>query len=120
MWLNWNGEETFQLKTQIDKYTCVWSFQNLKVTTKWLANTLVNGVKEQPQIKVSSIQENIQRKYVMKISRSKAYRAKRKGIELVKGNHAEQYEKLWDYCGELLRGGVKFNVCAYDCLVNGE
>lgn len=108
----------------VDKHTYTRLFKNNRVTSKWLANKLVDRVKEQPNIKVNTIQEKIQREYVVKISRSKTYRAKQKAVDMVEGNHAEQYGKLWDYCCELLwdntGSSVKLSVGAYDCVVKGE
>lgn len=40
---------------------------------------------------------------MVQISRSKAYRAKRRALDLVEGSHKEQYAALWDYCNELKR-----------------
>lgn len=42
-------------------------------------------------------------KFVVQISRSKAYRAKRRALDMVEGSHKEQYAKLWDYSIELRR-----------------
>lgn len=42
-------------------------------------------------------------KFVVQISRSKAYRAKRRALDLVEGSHKEQYVSLWDYYNELKR-----------------
>ena len=36
------------------------------------------------------------------VNRSQIYRTKRKALEMIQGNHKEQYNMLWDYC-EMVR-----------------
>lgn len=86
------------MRTPVDKHICSRSFDNLRATSNWLAGKLLNRVKEQPNIKLTTIQEKIQQKFVVKVSKSKAYWGKRKAIEMVEGNHAKQYGKLRIYC----------------------
>lgn len=95
------NERTFQLKTLVDEHTCSKSFKNRRLSSKWLSKHIVDDVKEQPRIKLVSIQDKLKRKYVVQISRGKAFRAKQKALDIVHGSHKEQYSKLWEYCEEL-------------------
>jgi hypothetical protein len=40
---------------------------------------------------------------VVNISRSQAYRARKKALELIEGSFVEQYGRIWDYCAEVRR-----------------
>lgn len=109
---------TFQIKTCVMEHNCTRSYKNVRLNSKFLFNKLINKVKDQPNIKLSRIQERVQKKYVVHISRSKAYRAKRRALDKVEGSHAEQYASLWDYCHELRRSNIgstiKMNVNGYN------
>jgi hypothetical protein len=96
-------ELTFQLKTLQLEHSCSRCFKNPRMTAKFLAKKLVGRVKDQPDIKLKSIQKKVHRKYVTHISQSKAYRAKAKAMDILEGSHIEQYNMLWDYCEELRR-----------------
>ncbi|GMY06045.1 hypothetical protein FCV25MIE_01284 [Fagus crenata] len=96
-------ELTFQLKTLQLEHSCSRCFKNPKMTTKFLAKKLVGRVKDQPDIKLRSIQKKVRKKYVTHISQSKAYRAKAKAMDILESSHIEQYNMLWDYCEELRR-----------------
>ncbi|KAK9291453.1 hypothetical protein L1049_019401 [Liquidambar formosana] len=41
--------------------------------------------------------------FVVKISRSQAYRARRLALEMIDGSHQKQFTRMWDYAAELLR-----------------
>ena len=73
------------------------------MTTNFLAKKLVGRVKHQLNIKLTSIQNKVHKKYVTHISQSKVYRAKAKVMDILEGSHIEQYNMLWDYCEELRR-----------------
>uniref|UniRef100_A0A2N9HKG1 SWIM-type domain-containing protein n=1 Tax=Fagus sylvatica TaxID=28930 RepID=A0A2N9HKG1_FAGSY len=96
-------ELTFQLKTLQLEHSCSRCFKNPRMTAKFLAKKLVGRVKDQPDIKLRSIQKKVHKKYVTHISQSKAYRAKAKAMDILEGSHIEQYNMLWDYCEELRR-----------------
>ncbi|KAH7849908.1 hypothetical protein Vadar_024820 [Vaccinium darrowii] len=80
-------QETYQIKTYEPKHRWNRNYKNVRLNSKFLAGKLVK-----------------------KISRSKAYRAKRRALELVEGSHKEQYAKLWDYCNELKRSNPGSNI----------
>ncbi|GMY12533.1 hypothetical protein FCV25MIE_07772 [Fagus crenata] len=96
-------ELTFQLKTLQLKHSCSRCYKSPRMTAKFLAKKLVGRVKDQPDIKLRSIQKKVHKKYVTHISQSKAYRAKAKVMDILEGSHIEQYNMLWDYCEELRR-----------------
>ncbi|KAK9275080.1 hypothetical protein L1049_022339 [Liquidambar formosana] len=40
---------------------------------------------------------------MVRVSRSQAYNAKKKALEIVNGKHTKQFKKIWDYTHALLR-----------------
>ncbi|XP_058217368.1 uncharacterized protein LOC131328440 [Rhododendron vialii] len=44
----------------------------------------------------------VRREWLLNVSETKVYRAKRKALELIQGDHRVQYVRLWDYC-EIVR-----------------
>jgi hypothetical protein len=97
------GEMTCQLRTFVNEHTCSRSYLNSRATSKWLGKKLTNRINEQPDMPCSTIQEKVHKKFVVNISRSKAYRAKKISLEKIEGSHKEQYSRIRDYCTELLR-----------------
>jgi hypothetical protein len=99
------GELSFQLKTLQLEHSYSRCYKNPRLTTNFIAKKLVGRVKHQPDIKLTSIQNKVHKKYVIHISQSKAYRAKAKAkaMDILEGSHIEQYNMLWDYCEELRR-----------------
>ncbi|XP_057475949.1 uncharacterized protein LOC130763949 [Actinidia eriantha] len=51
-----------------------------------------------PELKVCSMKKIIKRDLILNVSQNQVYRAKRKALEIIQGNHREQYCRLWDYC----------------------
>jgi hypothetical protein len=97
------GEMTCQLRTLVNEHTCSRSYLNSRATSKWLGKKLTNRINEQPDMPCSTIQEKVHKKFVVNISRSKAYRAKKVALEKIEGSHKEQYRRIRDYCTEVLR-----------------
>jgi hypothetical protein len=88
------GEITCQLRTFVNEHTCSRSYLNSRATSKWLGKKLTNRISEQPDMPCSTIQEKVHKKFVVNISRSKAYRAKKIALEKIEGSHKEQYSKI--------------------------
>jgi len=64
---------------------------------------LVNQVASNPKVTIKSIQDELARKYQLRVTRMKAFRAKLKAEKQIKGDYREQYAKLRDYGLELQR-----------------
>ncbi|GJR84051.1 hypothetical protein Tco_0154836 [Tanacetum coccineum] len=58
-------------------------------------------VEVNPEIPVKAIQDQLQKKYRLDVSKMKAFRAKSKAYAHVRGNYREQYKVLRNYCLEL-------------------
>lgn len=57
---------------------------------------------DDPNWKVSAMRKAVKRDWMMNVSDSQVYRAKRKALKAIEGNHKQQYWRLWDYC-EMIR-----------------
>ena len=97
---------SFQLNTLQLQHTCSRCYKNPKLSTKFIPKKLVGKVKHQPDIKLTSIQNKVHKKYATHISQSKDYSAKAKAMDILEGSHIEQYNMLWDYCEELRRSNL--------------
>ncbi|GJU80916.1 hypothetical protein Tco_1283281 [Tanacetum coccineum] len=78
---------------------CPWAVQ----ITKFLSKGIVDQVEKNPDIPIRALQEELQRKYELGVSRQKAFRAKAAALNQVKGDYRQQYTMLRDYCLELRR-----------------
>ncbi|GKA49008.1 zinc finger MYM-type protein 1-like protein [Tanacetum coccineum] len=58
-------------------------------------------VEVNPEIPVKAIQDQLQKKYRLDVSKMKAFRAKSKAYAHVRGDYREQYKVLRNYCLEL-------------------
>ncbi|MCH79452.1 hypothetical protein A2U01_0000201 [Trifolium medium] len=117
-------EDTWQIRTKNDTHSCILRDYNVKLlNSKWLGKRLVPTVKENPNIKCSSICTKAHQKWHAGISRMKSYRAKRAAIKMVDGSFKEQFLRLHDYCNEVIKSNplstVKLNVQNTD-VVEGQ
>ncbi|XP_021999683.2 uncharacterized protein LOC110897130 [Helianthus annuus] len=56
-----------------------------------------------PDVECSTLQDQVQKKYQISVSRYKVFRAKSVALKKIQGDYAMQYTILRDYCEELLR-----------------
>nr|XP_040251378.1 uncharacterized protein LOC120968558 [Aegilops tauschii subsp. strangulata] len=71
--------------------------ENTKVTTKWLSKAVEPSLRADPRAPVDSLIKNSKVKFSVDVSKSVAYRARRKAIKVVQGDQKEQYYRLRDY-----------------------
>ncbi|XP_058202960.1 uncharacterized protein LOC131317422 [Rhododendron vialii] len=71
-------------------------------SAEWLAKKYVDEINDDPNWKVTAMQNDVRRKWMLDVSEMQIYRAKRKAIKMVDGAHGEQYHRLWNYC-EMIR-----------------
>ena len=67
--------------------TCSKCYNNPRLSSKFIAKKLVNKVRHHPNIKLSAIQEKVQKKCVVHIPQSKAYRTKAKVMDILMDSH---------------------------------
>jgi hypothetical protein len=97
------GEDTWQLRTLNDEHKCMPEYRVQRLNADWLGRKLVTSVRENPNIKVTDICSKAHEKWRAGVSRLKAYRARKKAIDLVDGSFKEQYKRLYDYGHEIIR-----------------
>ncbi|KAJ0919838.1 putative MULE transposase domain-containing protein [Helianthus annuus] len=89
------------VKTLLEEHKCVCTRKIHACTSTFLSQQMVEQIEENPDIPVKAVQEQFQRKYVVGVSRMKAYRAKTKARKMVEGDYSSQYGLLRDYVLEL-------------------
>ncbi|KAK2382377.1 hypothetical protein QL285_069917 [Trifolium repens] len=97
------GQETWQLRKIHDDHKCNREPHVPLLSSNWLSKKLHTNVKENPNLKLLDIVERTQQKWNLRISKTKAYRARGLAFDLVDGSFREQYTRFYDYCHELLR-----------------
>uniref|UniRef100_A0A8I6YAR4 Transposase MuDR plant domain-containing protein n=1 Tax=Hordeum vulgare subsp. vulgare TaxID=112509 RepID=A0A8I6YAR4_HORVV len=90
-------ERTFCIKKCNMEHTCPSSPENSKVTTNWLAKAVEPSLRADPRARVDALIENNKVNFLVDVSRSVAYRARRKAIKFVQGDQKEQYYRPRDY-----------------------
>lgn len=94
---------TFRVQTYVNTHKCHTEQKNRFATYKWLSKKYVDQIKIHPNMAVSSFGETVKKDFVLKVSRSQLYRARRMAQITIEGTYAQQYALLWDYCAELRR-----------------
>ncbi|GKB87965.1 zinc finger, SWIM-type containing protein, partial [Tanacetum coccineum] len=69
--------------------------------TKWTKAKVNESKETNPEIPIKSLQEQLQKKFQLEVSRMKAFRAKSKVVDSVRGDYTLQYKMLRDYVMEL-------------------
>jgi len=91
------GEETWQLKkVYLGDHECDTDFNVNLMNSRWLGSKLHTRVRENRDLKISTIMERAQQKWNIQMCRSKAYRAKKFAVEFVEGSFRDQYTRLHD------------------------
>nr|GEZ76694.1 transposase, mutator type [Tanacetum cinerariifolium] len=79
-------------------------------TADFLSEDIIDQVNTNKEIPVKVIQEQLQRKFQLVVSRMKAFRAKAKAVDNVRGNFTLQYTQLRDYVMELQQSNNNITV----------
>ncbi|XP_038707242.1 uncharacterized protein LOC120002548 [Tripterygium wilfordii] len=96
-------EDTWQLKPAYLIHSFTRSQKVRMLNSKWLAVKLVPKLRRNPKMKLREIIMKVQDKYVASISLGLATIARKKAMDVVQGSHKEQFRRLHDFCGEVLR-----------------
>ncbi|KAH7842692.1 hypothetical protein Vadar_008109 [Vaccinium darrowii] len=95
-------ERSFQIKKINQQHQRTREYTNNNATSSWLSEKYLTKLSDAPETKVKSMKKIVRREWLLNVSKHKVYRAKRKALELIEGDHSQQYLRLWDYC-EILR-----------------
>lgn len=93
----------FTIRSLHEEHTCfgINHTGNNAATSEFLANIIANKIKEQPDYRPSDIEKDVSREFGVKVSYSKAYRAKKAAKRKIDGTHEETYARLPKYCQDL-------------------
>ncbi|XP_016195822.1 uncharacterized protein LOC107636862 [Arachis ipaensis] len=106
------GSDCFRIKTLKGKHTCGRSYTGRLASSEWISKKIVNNISRGEDMRLATIIQTIQDKYMANVSVGKAYWARRKARKEVHGRAILQYAKLRDYCAEILRAnpGSKLSI----------
>ncbi|XP_061354298.1 uncharacterized protein LOC133298925 [Gastrolobium bilobum] len=100
----WNNKSnSFQVKTLNDNHSCCRIFKNKRASRDWVAKKLEKRLVTQPNMTRAEAYEHLKEEYKVHVHLKKVTKALRKAKGRIEGNEKEQYGKLRDYLGELLR-----------------
>ncbi|KAI8531764.1 hypothetical protein RHMOL_Rhmol11G0161000 [Rhododendron molle] len=95
--------KSFQIKSLVNHpCSCPRQYRLRHANSVWLARTYMDRLIDDPNWKVSALRKAAKREHMVEVSDSQAYRAKKRALEAIEGNHRQQYWRLWDYC-EMIR-----------------
>ncbi|XP_012844716.1 PREDICTED: uncharacterized protein LOC105964757 [Erythranthe guttata] len=92
------GGPLFQIKTIKGEHTCTQAKINKHANASYLGKRMEQGIKDNPDIQIQKLQNTILRKVGVESGYWKAMRAKKAAMDRIKGQEAEEYKLLWDYC----------------------
>jgi len=95
-------EKTFCIKKCDMLHTCGACAESTKVTTKWMSRSVEAALREDIRSPVDALIKKNKTKFAVDVSRSVAYRARRKAVDVVQGDHKQQYLRLRDYLQAVL------------------
>ena len=79
---NWNGKH-FQIKTFRPEHICARGNDNYKANSTWIAATFLHLFRANPQLNIEVIASELFRRFGIKCSNQRLYRAKNKALELL-------------------------------------
>ncbi|KAK9284475.1 hypothetical protein L1049_023648 [Liquidambar formosana] len=95
-------KEKFQLKTlRHPKHSCSRLRKNDQAKAGWLAKKYIDRFRDDPNWSLEAFQNTIARELILNVSKHKLYRAKKRALLEIKGDHDLKFNKLWDYCNPI-------------------
>ncbi|GKE35935.1 zinc finger, SWIM-type containing protein, partial [Tanacetum coccineum] len=83
--------KTWEVRTYTDEHKCLQSREIRACTSKFLSKGIVDHKEKNPYILVKALQDELQKKYQLGVSRQKAFRTKSAALNQVKGDYSQQY-----------------------------
>ncbi|KAL4369679.1 hypothetical protein GQ457_05G019940 [Hibiscus cannabinus] len=94
-------DKTWKIKTYIGEHNCIRDTKNGNCTYKWLASTYLEKWRIDPNYSTGSLQGDVRNDHFLEVPISKCSRTKKLALQMIHGNEDEQYERIYDYLGEL-------------------
>nr|GEZ67058.1 hypothetical protein [Tanacetum cinerariifolium] len=95
------GQSSWYCRVFKDTHTCLQSRTVRKCTSSFLSREIEETIKPNPKIPLSALKEQLQKKYEIRVSKQKVFRAKQMAEHKVHGDHITQYTQLRQYVLEL-------------------
>ncbi|CAI9099680.1 OLC1v1036537C1 [Oldenlandia corymbosa var. corymbosa] len=89
--------------TFVTWHKCKFRQRNKSVTSAITGRICSQLVKDNQTITTRDYKRLAKEKYKFILTKTQAYRARRKSMRIVYGNVEDQYDKLRDYCGEIMK-----------------
>ncbi|XP_012842534.1 PREDICTED: uncharacterized protein LOC105962758 [Erythranthe guttata] len=98
------NDHSWQVKTYNPIHTkCSWNYNNTSLKSGWIGKTFMKKLKDNPKLGTNEFRSEICTTLKANITRSQAYRARKKAIKIIQGTLEEQFSKIYDYCLEIER-----------------
>ncbi|KAG8367337.1 hypothetical protein BUALT_Bualt16G0061700 [Buddleja alternifolia] len=97
------GSTTYQVKTLRGVHACSYKTENAQANYKYIGKRIENMVRDNPNEGLESLKKKIKRDVGIECSLHKVFRAKKYALELVRGEVAKEYERLYDYCETVMK-----------------
>ena len=94
---------TYQIKTYFGEHSCMPTFNQRQINSKWLAEFYEKEIRMNPSWPINSFRKKIVNDLKCNVSKHAVYRAKTRALVKINGTHAEQYSQIWKYAYELRR-----------------
>ncbi|XP_020549562.1 uncharacterized protein LOC110011996 [Sesamum indicum] len=91
----------FQIREYNHVHICGSSFNVKNVRINWLSQKYVEAFRSDPNRSAKGFRQDVIRQLRCNVSRGQAYATKRRCLQEIQGDGAEQYARLWDYAGAL-------------------
>ena len=94
----------FSIRTFTDTHTCfgLMHAKHQQVTSTFIANKINEKVKEKPDYRIVDIVKDLHRELGVRVTYSKAYRAKEDALAQINETHEDAYKQLPDYCQNII------------------
>ncbi|XP_050211836.1 uncharacterized protein LOC126661994 [Mercurialis annua] len=105
MWASLMSKDnsTVQIKTGILTHSCPREHSIRHVNTKWVSKEYLEQFRSDPTWKLEGIMQAVRTNQKIEISKTIAYRAKKRALGIINGDETEQISLLHDYRLELIR-----------------
>ncbi|XP_063941468.1 uncharacterized protein LOC135149632 [Daucus carota subsp. sativus] len=91
------GSVTYQIKTYVNKHTCMPTFNQKQINSKWIADYYEMEIRMNPTWPISAFHKKIVNDLKCNVSKHAVYRARSRALKRINGTHEEQYADLWKY-----------------------
>ncbi|KAK8653038.1 hypothetical protein V6N13_127058 [Hibiscus sabdariffa] len=95
-------DDTWQIKTLFNEQSCQMGIPNQKLmSSKWIAKTFLHKFQTDLNYAPKSLQQDVKEATGGYVCKTKCTRARKLAIEKVLGSYKEQYNKIYEYLGEV-------------------